>query len=98
MITGYITHDEAMIRDFVEDPEYAEELLAAVKSGGDEYEIQCVKGWKDEAKSRVKVARYWDDIIANAKKTAESGQDIAGVVERVSEALSILEAAVPAGA
>ena len=49
MITGYITHDEAMIRDFVEDPEYAEELLAAVMSDGDEYEIQRVKGWKDEA-------------------------------------------------
>ena len=46
----------------------------------------------------MKVARYWDDIIANARKTVESGQDIVGVVERVSEALTILKAAVPAGA
>ncbi len=97
MITGYITQDEAMVRDFMEDPEYAEELLAMVTSDGDEYEIGRIKGWQKEAKSRVKAERYWDDIIENAEKTAKSGQNIATVIERVSEALSILKSAVPAG-
>lgn len=32
MITGYITHDEAMVRDFIDNPAYADELLAAVIS------------------------------------------------------------------
>lgn len=98
MITGYMTHDEAMVRDFIKNPEYADELLAAVISDGDEYEIQRVKGWYDEAQSRLKVEHYWDDIISCAEITAKSGQDIAGVIARVSEALSILKSAVPAGA
>ena len=98
MITGYITHDEAMVRDFMEDPEYAEELLAMVTSDGDEYEIGRVKGWQKEAKSRVKAERYWDDIIENAEKTAKSGWQVDRAISLLDKARAILKAAVPAGA
>ena len=98
MITGYITHDEAMVRDFMEDPEYAEELLAMVASDGDEYEIGRVKGWQKEAKSRVKAERYWDDIIENAEKTAKSGWQVDRAISLLDKARAILKAAVPAGA
>ena len=39
---------------------------------------------------------YWDGLVLNAEKTAKSGQNIVAVIKRVSEALSILKAAVPA--
>ena len=53
MKTGYVTHEEAMINDFMEDPEYAEELLNAVYSDGDDYEKARVQYWYDEARSRM---------------------------------------------
>ena len=53
MITSYITHDEAMIKSFMEDPEYAEELLKDVLTDGNDYEIQRVQSWYDEAKART---------------------------------------------
>ncbi len=52
MITSYITHDEAMIKSFMEDPEYAEELLKDVLTDGNDYEIQRVQSWYEEAKKR----------------------------------------------
>lgn len=51
-----------------------------------------------EALSCVQDMEYWDGVIENAKKVAKSGKNIAVAIECVSEALSILKAAVPAGA
>ena len=53
MTTGYITHEEAMINNFIEDPEYAEELLNIVLLDGDDYEKQRVQYWYDEARARM---------------------------------------------
>lgn len=53
MVTSYITHDEAMIKSFMRDPEYAEELLKDVLTDGNDYEIQRVQSWYDEAKART---------------------------------------------
>ena len=50
---GYITHDEAMIQNFMDEPEYADFLLSEVLADGDADEISLVRGWYDEAKLRV---------------------------------------------
>jgi len=44
--------DESMIELFMEEPEYAEELLNDVLADGNEYEISRVQEWYDEAKAR----------------------------------------------
>lgn len=68
MNKGYITHDEAMIETFMEEPEYAEDLLNDVLADGDDYEIQRVKFWYDEAQARrnktaPKISR-WSNVAA----------------------------------
>ena len=50
---GYISHDEVMIRNFMDEPEYADFLLNEVLSDGSAEEISLVQGWYDEAKLRV---------------------------------------------
>ena len=46
------SYDESMIETFMEEPEYADELLNDVLADGSDYEIQRVKSWYDEAKRR----------------------------------------------
>ena len=53
MITDYITHDEAVIQHFIEDPELAELYLQTVLQDGDTDEIAEVQAWYDEAKART---------------------------------------------
>ncbi len=50
---NYITHEEAMIRHFMEDPEFAEYYLEQVIADGNIYEINRVRRRIDEAKSRL---------------------------------------------
>ncbi len=52
MKISYITHDEAMIQSFVEDPDFADFFLKDIIADGDLDEICEVKGWLDEAKAR----------------------------------------------
>ena len=47
-----ITHDEATIRSFMRDPEYADYYLQNVIADGDPDEISEVQAWFDEAKAR----------------------------------------------
>ena len=89
-----ISHDEATIRSFVRDPEYADYYLKSVIADGDEDEIRNVQAWYDEAKSRA----YWNALIQNAENTAKNGKNIQDVIQTVKEALNILVAAVPASA
>ena len=91
MITDTISHDEAIIRHFMEDTEFADLYLHTVKDDGDEDEIAEVQAWYDEAKSR----KYWDDIVANAELTAKNGYSIKTTVVLVSRALDILKSALP---
>ena len=49
----YISHDKVMIRNFMEEPEYADFLMSEVLSDGDAGEISLVQGWYDEARMRV---------------------------------------------
>ena len=98
MITDYITHDEAMIADFMAHPDYAEELLHAVRNDGDDYEIQRVQSWYDEAKARTQKLGYWGSIVNNAEKTAQEGKNLEAIIALMTRALGILKAAVPASA
>ena len=98
MITDYITHDEAMINNFIENPDYANELLNTILNDGDEYEIQCVQTWYNEAKRRTQETNYWNALINNAEQTAKSGYNINTVIALLSKALGILKAATPANA
>lgn len=52
MKIGYVTHDEAMIKSFVRDPEFADYYLKTVLAEGDSEEIADVQSWYDEAKTR----------------------------------------------
>ena len=56
MKISYITHDEAMIQSFMEDPGYAEFYLDEVLSDGDMREIRAVEGWIEEARARSRAA------------------------------------------
>ena len=50
---GYIPHDEVMIRNFMDEPEYADFFLNEVLSDGSAEEISLVQGWYDEARLRI---------------------------------------------
>lgn len=56
MTISYATHDEVMISNFINDPDYADFYLSEVLKDGSNHEIQRVRYWYDEAKSR---ANYW---------------------------------------
>ena len=47
-----ISHDEATIRSFVRNPEFAEFYLNSVLEDGDEDEIRDVREWYNEAQKR----------------------------------------------
>ena len=89
-----VSHDEAMIRSFIRDPEYADYYLNAVIADGDNDEIRDTQYWYNEAKSRS----YWNALIQNAERTAKNGNNIQDVIQTVKKALNILTAAVPASA
>ena len=53
MKIGYETLDDVMVRQFTEDPEFADFYLSEILKDGDDYEIQRVRYWYDEAKART---------------------------------------------
>ena len=93
-----ISHDEAMIRSFVRDPDYADYYLKTVIADGDNDEICDVQAWYDAAKLRSQTTTYWDDILSHAQETARNGYNLNNVIASVSQALDILKAALPAHA
>ena len=52
-----VSHEEATIRSFVRDPEFAEFFLKDVLSDGDMEEIREAKAWVEEARARRERAR-----------------------------------------
>ena len=65
MNIGYIEHNEAVIRHFVKDHEFAKLYLQTVREDGDEEEIAEVQAWYDEAeKRRNKVKPRWANVAA----------------------------------
>ena len=65
MSVGYITHDESMVNMFMEDPEYADHLMAEIIDDGDKKEIEHFQTWYDEAeKRRNKIKPRWASVAA----------------------------------
>ena len=54
MIISTISHEEATIRSFMRDPEFAERLLKEVIADGDCNEICRVRRRIDEARARLR--------------------------------------------
>ena len=98
MIVDYVKHNEAVIQHFAEDPEYADLYLRTVIEDGDEAEIQEVRSWYNESKTRAASMSYWSSLIDNAEQTARNGQNIETVIGLLTRAIGILKAAVPANA
>lgn len=86
MFNSCIDHDEAMIETFMENPNYANELLNAVIADGDIEEIQCVQAWYDEAKKRTQAQSYWDSLTHNAKIAIQNGLDLKFILNNLNEA------------
>jgi len=68
MKVRYITHDESMINMFMEEPEYADHLMAEIIADGDKKEIERFQAWYDEAQARrnktaPKISR-WPNVAA----------------------------------
>ena len=53
MRIGYDTLDDVMIRQFINDPEFADFHLSEVLKNGDPDEIAEVQYWYNEAKART---------------------------------------------
>ena len=85
-LRSYITHEKR-------DPEYADYYLQAVLTDGEPDKIAEVQGWYNEAKSRI----YWNSLIDNAEKTAQSGHNLENVISLMNKAISILKADAPSG-
>ena len=90
-----ISHEEATIRSYMRDPDFAEFMLQDAINDGDISEIRKIQRRMNEAKSRS-AHDYWNNIIGHARETAKNGHNIGHVVSLVSQALDILKSAVPA--
>lgn len=95
MIVSCVSHEEAVIQHFVEDPELAEMMLQDAITEGDLNEVQKIQRRIDAAKSRM---GYWGSVVDNAEKTARDGKNLEAVISLVTRALDILKAAELAGA
>ena len=96
MITDYITHDEAIIEHFIDDPEFADLYLNTVIADGNDEEIAEVKAWHNEAKAQAQKLGYWESVVDNAEQTAKEGKNLETIIALMTRALGILKAAVPA--
>lgn len=68
MITSSISHDEAVIQHFIEDPELADLYLQTVLKDGDADEIAEVQSWYNEAQSRKREqACNRSNIVSSAR-------------------------------
>ncbi len=93
-LNACIDHEEATIRSYMRDPDFAEFMLQDAINDGDISEIRKIQHRINEAKSRS----YWAALIQNAEHTAKNGKNIQDVIQTVKEALDILNSAVPASA
>lgn len=89
---GLISHDEAMIRHLMLDPDLIEVMLD--DAYGDTEQIKRVRAWGREAKARSREARYWDSLLGHAQITARNGYNVDAVVNALNEAIGILRSSI----
>ena len=93
---GEISHDEAMIRHLMLDPDLLEVMLD--DAYGDTEQVKRVRAWGREAKARTREAHYWASLLGHAQKTAQNGYNVEAVLHALNEAIGIIKTAVPTGA
>ena len=91
---GEISHDEAMIRHLMIDPDLLEVMLDDAYD--DSEQVKRVRAWSKEAKNRTQEARYWDSLAQNAEITVQRGYNIENALASINKALGILKAATTA--
>lgn len=93
---GEISHDEAMIRHLMLDPELADIMLEDAINDGDIREIRKVHERIQEARERTRnnppSLTYWQEVADNAQETARTGYEIKGAIAQLKKALVILNA------
>ena len=87
---GKISHDEAMIRHLMLDPDLLENMLD--DAYGDSEQVKRVCAWSKEAKNRTRENRYWASLLGHAQKTAQNGYNVEVVLHALNEAISIIKA------
>ena len=93
MITDTISHEEATIQSYMRDPAFAEFMLQDAIAEGDTQEAEKIQRRINEAKARQENSQYWQSVIDNARKTANTGYNLENVILLVSKALAILKGA-----
>ena len=78
-----------MIRHLMLDPDLLDVMLD--DAYGDKEQVKRVRAWDREAKARTQKLGYWKDIVDNAEKTVEAGQNSETIIALVSKALGILK-------
>ena len=91
---GKISHDEAMIRHLVLEPDLAQTMLDDAED--DEDKIRKIHHYIKEANRRRKEATYWGALISHAEDTARHGCNIEHTLALLNTAASIIKNAVPA--
>ena len=97
---GEISHDEAMIRHLMLDPDLADIMLDDAINDANMSKVRKVQQFIEEAKTRRRKnppsSLYWQDITDNAEETARTGYKLNEAIAQVSKALDILRTAVTA--
>ena len=88
-----ITHEEATIRSFMRDPEFAQALLHDAIADGDTKEIEKIQHRITEAQKRIQAQTYWDGVLDNARDAVKKGQNLSEIYSRLVEAANTVKAA-----
>ena len=86
---GLISHDEAMIRHLMLDPDLLDNILDDAYN--DEAQVKRVKAWAREEKARSREASYWASLLKHAERAASNGYNVDYVVNTLNKALHILK-------
>ena len=88
-----ITHEEATIRSFMRDPDFAQALLHDAMADGDSQEIEKIQRRITEAQKRMQAQTYWDNVLDNARDAVKKGQNLSEIYSRLVEAVNTVKAA-----
>ena len=92
-----IDHDEATIRSYMRDPEFAEYMLQDAIAEGDIIEAQKIQRRINEAKARTQLTSpnlsYWGSVVSNAKLAAHDGRNLGQILSFLNDAIGTVKAA-----
>ena len=96
-LKGCIDHEEATIRSYMRDPEFAEYMLQDAITEGDIIEAQKIQKRMNEAKARTRLTSpnlsYWDSVVSNAKLAVQDGRNLGQILSLLNDAVGTVKAA-----